>query len=135
MVQWTSEAIEAAYLELEGVNVVSFLAMVAENAHFAGIGGVCFVPTPGMHDLQVRADDFSLEDVLTHVLRNAARHRKDDTPITLSLSTGGGKHASRFTIKALRSRPLCNRPANPYCPASDLGLHRWGNNSPIRLFG
>jgi len=33
----------------------------------------------------VRADPFSLEDVVTHILRNADRHRTPGTPITLSL--------------------------------------------------
>jgi two-component system, OmpR family, sensor kinase len=33
----------------------------------------------------VRADAFSLEDVVTHILRNAQRHRTPGTPVTLSL--------------------------------------------------
>jgi K+-sensing histidine kinase KdpD len=33
----------------------------------------------------VRADPFSLEDIVTHILRNADRHRSPGTPVTLSL--------------------------------------------------
>ena len=33
----------------------------------------------------VRADKYSLEDVVLHVLRNADRHRSAGTPITISL--------------------------------------------------
>jgi len=33
----------------------------------------------------VRADPFSLEDVVTHILRNAQRHRTPGTPITILL--------------------------------------------------
>lgn len=80
-----SEAIAAANLELEGVDLVSFLAMVAENAHFAGIEQVIFVAPPTLDKLMVRADEFSLEDVLTHVLRNAARYRLPNTPITVRI--------------------------------------------------
>jgi K+-sensing histidine kinase KdpD len=39
----------------------------------------------------VRADAFSLEDVVTHILRNAQRHRSPGTPITLSLEQRGGQ--------------------------------------------
>ena len=39
----------------------------------------------------VRADDFSLEDVVTHILRNADRHRTSGTPITLSLESRGAE--------------------------------------------
>jgi signal transduction histidine kinase len=33
----------------------------------------------------VRAEEFSLEDVVTHILRNAQRHRTPGTPITMEL--------------------------------------------------
>ena len=35
----------------------------------------------------VRADDYSLEDVVTHVLRNAERYRTPGSPITMNLQT------------------------------------------------
>jgi hypothetical protein len=39
----------------------------------------------------VRADVFSLEDVVTHILHNAQRHRSPGTPITLSLDEANGQ--------------------------------------------
>ena len=35
----------------------------------------------------MRADEYSLEDVFSHVLKNADRYRTPGTPITLSLET------------------------------------------------
>lgn len=37
------------------------------------------------------ADEHSLEDVLTHVLRNAGQHRAPRTPITLALALAAGE--------------------------------------------
>jgi sensor histidine kinase regulating citrate/malate metabolism len=36
--------------------------------------------------VQVRAEEFALEDVVTHVLRNADRHRTPGTPIAVALA-------------------------------------------------
>jgi signal transduction histidine kinase len=41
--------------------------------------------------VSVRADAFSLEDVVTHILRNAQRHRTPGTPVTLSLGLRDGR--------------------------------------------
>jgi signal transduction histidine kinase len=62
---------------------------VADNAHFAGITDVRHVPTDS--PCMVRADEFSLEDVVTHILRNADRHRRPGTLITLSLEARDGR--------------------------------------------
>ena len=80
-----SEALQAAQLDVGTLDLDEFLHHVAGNAHFAGIDGVRYqrVGSP----VTVRADEFSLEDVVTHVLRNAARHRTAGTPITLALRT------------------------------------------------
>lgn len=77
------EALEAAALQLTALDLDEFLAHVAANAHFAGIDGVQYQrsATPVM----VRADEFPLEDVVTHILRNAGRHRTPGSPIALSL--------------------------------------------------
>jgi signal transduction histidine kinase len=82
-----SEALQAAQLELASLDLDAFLREVAGNAHFAGIADVRYEPlaTP----LIVRADPFSLEDIVTHILRNADRHRSAGTPITLSLQQRG----------------------------------------------
>lgn len=78
-----SEALAAAQLELAPLDLDAFLREVAGNARFAGIEDVAYVPRGA--PVTVRADPFSLEDVVTHILRNAERHRTPGTPITLTL--------------------------------------------------
>lgn len=80
-----SEALQAAALTVERLDLGHFLELVAANAPFAGIDGVRF-DSPGTV-VAVEADEHSLEDVVTHVLRNADRHRRPGTPITISLRT------------------------------------------------
>jgi signal transduction histidine kinase len=84
-----SEALAAAQLELATLDLDAFLREVAGNAHFAGIADVRYASrgTP----VPVRADAFSLEDALTHILRNAQRHRRPGTPVTLSLALQDGR--------------------------------------------
>jgi two-component system, OmpR family, sensor kinase len=82
-----SEALAAAQLQLKPLDLDAFLREVAENASFAGIEDVRYVGA-GMA-LVVRADPFSLEDVVTHILRNAQRHRTPGTPITITLHLQG----------------------------------------------
>ncbi|MBC7471608.1 MAG: HAMP domain-containing histidine kinase, partial [Ramlibacter sp.] len=78
-----SEALQAATLQVAALDLDRFLSHVAANAHFAGVSDVRYqavgAPVP------VRADEFPLEDVLTHLLRNADRHRTPGTPITMAL--------------------------------------------------
>src|SRR5690606_10444264 len=78
-----TEALAAAQLELAPLDLDAFLGEVAGNAHFAGIAQVHYdaLGAPVM----VRADAFSLEDAVTHILRNADRHRTPGTPIALTL--------------------------------------------------
>jgi two-component system, OmpR family, sensor kinase len=78
-----SEALQAASLELQAVDLDRFLRHVADNAHFAGIADVRYASDGA--PVMVRADEFSLEDVVTHILRNADRHRTPATPITIAL--------------------------------------------------
>ncbi|MCG2595792.1 HAMP domain-containing histidine kinase [Ramlibacter sp. XY19] len=84
-----SEALAAAQLELAPLDLDRFLRHVADNAHFAGMAGVRY--TSGGAPCPVRADEFSLEDVVTHILRNADRHRRPGTPITLTLAAKDGQ--------------------------------------------
>jgi signal transduction histidine kinase len=79
-----SEALANATLELAPLDLNEFLQKIAANAHFAGIEQVQFEPLAA--PVPVRADEFSLEDVVTHILRNADRYRPTGTPITLRLS-------------------------------------------------
>ncbi|MEP6824725.1 MAG: HAMP domain-containing sensor histidine kinase [Ramlibacter sp.] len=78
-----SEALQAATLQVDALDLDEFLTHVAANAHFAGVADVRY--TPAGRPVPVRADAFSLEDVVTHILRNADRHRTPGTPITLVL--------------------------------------------------
>jgi signal transduction histidine kinase len=83
-----SEALAAAQFEVGVLDLNAFLAQVAANAHFAGIADLRY-ESPGS-PVPVRADEFALEDVVTHVLRNADRHRRAGTPITIALAAGEG---------------------------------------------
>lgn len=78
-----SEAISAATVELEALDLDHFLRHVAENAPYAGITDVTYSPASG--PVWVQADEHSLEDVVTHVLRNADRYRPAGTPVQLTL--------------------------------------------------
>ena len=57
--------------------------IVHSIAPHAGIVDVVY-EGPG-EAVVVRADEYPLEDVVTHVLQNAQRHRRAGTPITLRL--------------------------------------------------
>jgi two-component system OmpR family sensor kinase len=81
-----SEALQAATLRVDALDLDQFLTHVAANAHFAGVTGVRY--TPAGAPVLVRADEFSLEDVLTHILRNANRHRTPATPIAIVIALG-----------------------------------------------
>jgi two-component system OmpR family sensor kinase len=83
-----SEALQAATLQVDALDLDEFLTHVAGNAHFAGVTDVRY--TPAGAPVPVRADAFSLEDVVTHILRNAQRHRTPGTPITISLQQDAG---------------------------------------------
>ncbi len=81
-----SEALEAATLTLGTVDLNEFLMNVANNAHFAGLENVVYQETSAV--VKVRADEFPLEDVVTHILRNADRFRDVGSPITITVQPG-----------------------------------------------
>jgi len=76
-----SEAFEATRLALKPIDLDAFLGQIAANARYIGIDGVEYARQE--QPLFVRADEHCLEDVVTHVLRNAQRHRRPGTPIRL----------------------------------------------------
>ncbi|HXD04790.1 MAG TPA: HAMP domain-containing sensor histidine kinase [Burkholderiaceae bacterium] len=80
-----SEAFAATTLTLEPMDLCAFLGHVARNARYIGIDDVRY-DGPG-EPLMVRANEHSLEDVVTHVLRNADRHRTPGTPIRIGVET------------------------------------------------
>ena len=82
-----SEAFASTTLALGTLDLDAFLGHVAGNAGYIGIERVEYarLGTP----LLVRADEHSLEDVVTHLLRNADRHRTPGTPIRIALAAEG----------------------------------------------
>jgi signal transduction histidine kinase len=79
-----SEAFESTTLQVGTLDLDAFLGHVATNAEGAGIAGVAYRSMGAA--VLVRADEYSLEDVVTHVLRNADRHRTPGSVITLELA-------------------------------------------------
>ena len=79
-----AEALQSADVTQGRLDLDAFLRHVADNAHFAGIENVVYESSAG--PIIVRADEFALEDVVTHILRNADRYRPPGTPIELTLA-------------------------------------------------
>jgi len=79
-----SEAFQASTLQIRAVDVEEFLRHVGSNASCVGIDSVEFQGDTG--PVLVRADEYSLEDVVTHVLRNADRYRVPGSAIGIALS-------------------------------------------------
>ena len=79
-----SEAFESTALNVQTLDANEFLSHVARNAAAAGIPGVAFEPLA--QPVRVRADEYSLEDVVSHVLRNAERYRLPGSLIRITLS-------------------------------------------------
>jgi signal transduction histidine kinase len=84
-----SEAFESTQLTLAPLDLDAFADMVAGNAHHIGIGDTLYHGP--REPAWVLADEHSLEDVLTHVLRNAERHREAGSTISLSLALTAGR--------------------------------------------
>ncbi len=82
-----SEALASATLAAGRLDLNAFLRHVAENAGYAGIADVAYAPAP--EPVWVQADEYPLEDAITHLLSNADRHRETGSAITLSLATEG----------------------------------------------
>ena len=78
-----SEALQSTTLQLAPIDLNEFLGNVARNAPYTGIEHVVF-RSLGRRVL-VRAEEYALEDVVTHVLRNADRYRSAGSPIRIEL--------------------------------------------------
>jgi signal transduction histidine kinase len=78
-----SEAFQSTVLNVGEINLSEFLNNVAENAACVGIPNVHFQNTT--QTVFAKADEYSLEDVITHILNNAQRYRPTDSPIHISL--------------------------------------------------
>ena len=92
-----SEAFQSSALALETLDLDDFLVNIAANAPHIGVEEVhydscgCAVP--------VRADEYSLEDVIGHILKNAERYRVPGTPITIVLAPDGETEPGSVTVK------------------------------------
>ena len=89
-----SEAFQSTVLQVGEIDANQFLQHVASNAPCVGINNVEFIGTG--RAVMIKADEYSLEDVVTHVLKNADRYRPQDSPITLTLHTD--ESAATITI-------------------------------------
>ncbi len=81
-----SEALAAATLAVGRLDLDAFLRQVAENAAYAGIANVAYAAG---EPVWAQADEYPLEDAITHVLTNADRYRVAGTAIMLSLRVEG----------------------------------------------
>jgi signal transduction histidine kinase len=81
-----SEAFQSSSLTVQAVDIAGFMRNVAENA---GIDDVRCEGAGAGADVAVlvRADEYPLEDVFSHILKNADRYRRPGTPIVMSLET------------------------------------------------
>lgn len=78
-----SEAFESTRLQVRALDLNAFLSEIARNAPCAGIDDVVYLSAD--KPLLVRADEYPLEDVVTHVLGNAERYRTPGSAITIRL--------------------------------------------------
>ncbi len=78
-----SESFRSAALAVRTLDLQAFLSTLADNAAHAGIERVELVGSA--HPVIVRAEEYALEDVITHVLANADRYRPVGTPIRMTL--------------------------------------------------
>ena len=77
-----SEAFQSSSLQVQPLDLAAFMRNVAENAGIADLRCAA-----GDQPVLVRADEYPLEDVFAHVLKNADRYRTPGTPITMILET------------------------------------------------
>nr|WP_315475365.1 HAMP domain-containing sensor histidine kinase [uncultured Undibacterium sp.] len=82
-----SEAFQTTVLQLGEIDIAEFLVHVASNASCIGVDQVEFVAPTGRHkNIKVKADEYSLEDVVTHILKNADRYRPVGSVICIRLT-------------------------------------------------
>jgi signal transduction histidine kinase len=82
-----TEAFESKAVDMHPVDLDVFLTHVAANAGYIGLENVRY--TPLQRTVNVMADEYALEDVVGHVLRNADRHRTPGSNITITLRIDG----------------------------------------------
>jgi signal transduction histidine kinase len=94
-----SEAFQSSALQVQAIDIADFIRNVAANAGIADVR--CL---PGAGPVPVRADEYPLEDVFAHILKNADRYRTPGTPIALGIETGDSEIAATVTIHNIGPR-------------------------------
>jgi len=92
-----SEALQSSAVTLETLDLDAFFADIAANASHIGVADVRYLPHGS--PVLVRADEYALEDVISHLLKNADRHRTQGTPITLALVAEDELEPGNVSIK------------------------------------
>jgi signal transduction histidine kinase len=89
-----SEAIASSQLDVASLELNDFLSQISKNAAAVEIANVWFAGMP--EPVYARADEYALEDVVSHVLTNANRYRSPDSIIRIDLSANDT--TARITI-------------------------------------
>ncbi len=97
-----SEAFESTALDVQTLDANEFLNHIATNAAGAGIHGVSFASAA--QPVMVRADEYSLEDAVSHILRNAQRYRLGGTPIAITLAVNSREGAAPEAIVSISNQ-------------------------------
>ncbi len=96
-----SEAFESTALNVQTLDVNEFLSHIASNSAAAGISDVTFTAAQAV---TVRADEYSLEDAVSHILRNAQRYRLPGTPIAITLAVNTTEGAAPEAVVNIRNQ-------------------------------
>ncbi len=97
-----SEAFESSALNVQTLDVNDFLSHIASNSGAVGIAQVMFEPSASA--VLVRADEYSLEDAVSHVLRNAQRYRVPGTPIHIALHVNMNEGAAPEAVVSITNQ-------------------------------
>ena len=77
-----SEAFASSQLSISHMDIALFIRNVVDSVEIKNLQ--CRVEE---ENVEVQADEYSLEDVFSHILSNADRYRSPGTPITIGLTT------------------------------------------------
>ena len=97
-----SEAFESSALNVQTLDVNEFLSHIASNSAAAGIPDVTFAAAA--QAVTVRADEYSLEDAVSHILRNAQRYRLPGTSIAIALGVNTTEGAAPEAVVSISNQ-------------------------------
>ncbi len=119
-----AEALQAATVPEGRLDLDAFLSHVAANAHYAGIADVVYEggnksgSAGAAGAVIVRADEFALEDVVTHILRNADSYRPAGRHGHHAVAVGLRVHRQRHAAQP--GRHHCGGPAGAHLRAGGV---------------